>query len=350
MKRSNLVLLLMFVVLGVAVLILIKPFSEPVKEKPPELGLLFPGFNRDTAAKLEFASLGGSTVIEKDGDSWFVIDNGNKFPADPAALDDVFDTIESLVATELISTNSKKHITFQVNAPQNTTAQGDSAEPQTFKLGTLGTEVIIYSDSGDRLVDLYVGKNGASDFMTTYVRKADSVNVLLADGFLKAKFGKGAPSNWKDRTLLKAEKDEFARFIIGEGDNQVNIEVYDSSNDDGTSVRSWRMVKPSEMEIESKHSDRLINMFSRFLAVDYAEKLDDPSAYGFETPVGKITVELTDGASYTFTVGAKSKERETNYYIKKSGDNNIYLIPEYRANIFNLKEKDFLPSDSPPNA
>jgi hypothetical protein len=362
MKRSNLLLLGLFLILGIAVVILEKPFSKPVVKTPPELGIMFPDFKSDAIAKMEFGSFGGSTILTKENEKWFVTDEGKNYPADSDAVTKALETVGTLKAKELISTNPAKHVTFQVNASQDTETTDESGNKQPFKMGTLGTEVKMFDKDNNLQAHFFVGKNGAADFMSTYVRKDGTDSVVMVEGYLKAVFGKGAAANWKDRLLSKIDESTYQQIILGEGKDQVVLEAYSDgpapeqqpASPEGTPAATpppaavkWRMTTPLKVELEKKHSDRYVRMFGNFQATDYAPEATDPTEFGFEKPLATAKIVLKDGTEMKFIAGAESKAKPGQFYFKKEGDDRVFLVPKYRIDALQKSAKEITEDDKP---
>jgi len=354
MSRSSIYLLIVFIVLGVSVLIIERPFSEPVKVVNPDLGPMFKAFDRLSVTEMEFGSFGGSTVLKKDSDDWLVLDKDKTFPADSDAIEKVFETIEGMIAKELISTNPTKHISFQVNAPQETETTDADGNKQPFRMGTLGTEVILRQADGTEAVHLFVGKNGAANFMTTYVRKQGSDSVVIVDGYLKAIFGKSGAAGWKDLTICNIEEKNLKTIRIGTGNDQIEltatgiVETEEPAEPAGEPSETektivWTMTKPKEMDIDQAEIGKLTRLFNNFRATDYSEPIDDPSAYQFDNPNAVVTLQLMDSSELTLTIGAESSDRPNNYFLKISNSPSIFLVPKYRLEYFQKKAADFEP-------
>ncbi len=351
MSRSHIILVVIFMLLGLAVLMVEQPFSEPEKIQDPDLGKMFPDFDRTKVTEMTFGSFGGETKLIKKDDKWFVEEDGNTFPADMEAVQKVFDTISDMDAKEVVSKNPSKHLTFQVNSPKETKSTDKDGKSEPFRMGTLGTEVILKDQAGKELVHLFVGKNGTVDFMTTYVRKDGSDAVVLVDGYLKAVFGKGSPAGWKDRVICKIDEKSIKKIALGEGKDQIVLESSEESsaseeNATPTEKKSvvWRLTKPIESETDSGQVGRLVRAFKRFLATDYAPELDDPKEYGFDKPSNVVALTLDDGSEVKFIIGAECKDKKNQFYIRKEGDDRIFIIPKYRLDTFgipleNLKKK-----------
>ncbi len=354
MNRSTIIMIFVFLILGLSVFLVEKPFTEHERELPPELGLMFPDFDRDTVTRMEFGSFGGSTVLVKEADQWQVMDGEQRFPADEEGVDKVLETLESMEAREIISKNPQKHIKFQVNSPQSSESTDADGNSQPFQMGTLGTEVILSGDGDQEMVHLFVGKNGSVDFMTTYVRKEGSPAVVLVEGYLKTVFGKGTAANWKDRTLSKVEPEQIKQVVLGLEPDQIILESYTDSDtvtdSTASNVPKWKMIAPRDGKLDSKDSDRLVNMFRRFLATDYAEPKDDPAEYGFEAPAGRVELVLHDDSRMVFLFGAESPEKANHNYVKVEGEDRVFVVPKYRLETVQRQVTDFFPetpSESP---
>ncbi len=348
MKRSTLSLLIVFVILGVAVVFIEQPFSKKQVQQSPDIGSLFPGFNRDQVTKIQFGSFGGAITLVKENDTWFVIDADQRFPADIDSVSKVFDTVQEMKSTEKVSDNPDKHITFQVNAPQQTETTDQNGNTQPFNMGTLGTEVIFFDSSDQELVHLFVGKNGSMDFMTTYVRKSDSNSVFLVEGYLKSVFGKSSAANWKDLTLCKVEPQQITKMSLKKEKETVTFESSESQTETGEAETKWRMTEPRQADLENPQMEPLINMFRTFKGSDYASPLDDPSGYGFEKPTVVATIDLKEGSPIVLTVGAETQEKANHYFVRKDNDSRIMIIPKYRVETLTKKAEEFLGGMAPP--
>jgi len=342
MNRRTLILIIVFIILGLFVYIQETGRKKAAEERPPELGLLYPGFDGDAVKTIEFRSFGGSIKLIKDGDAWFVEDDGKRFPADTAAVEKALETTRDLEAVQVISKDPSKHITFQVNAAQETTVSGEDGQVKPFTMGTMGTEVVFMDGSGSELAHFYVGKNGSVDFMSTYIRKDGEDEVLLANGYLKMVYGKGSAAAWKDLMICEIAPEDIEEIRLGRGDDAVILrQVQDDTIQSDEPVWIWKMVKPDRGQVESPVLQRVTGMFRRFRASDFAAPVEDESTYGFDTPSGVIAVTPREGEERVFLFGAPVDETANQYYFKEDGKDQVFLLPKYRLESIQKTPDDF---------
>ena len=352
-------MLAVFIILGAIVYFMEQPFTEKKPARPPELGLMFPDFKKDDITRMEFGAFSSKIVLIRENDSWLVLDNDQKFPADSASIDKVFETIQTMEARQLISNNPGKHMTFEVNAPQETQASDPDGSSKPFTMGTLGTEVVLKDQNDTEKVHLFVGKNSSSDFMSTYVRKDKSDAVLLVDGYLKMVFSKPDAAGWKDRTLSKVEKTDLARITLTRGKEQL---VFEPSPQESSTTAAettpaaepvkaqpveWDLIQPANVETDSKQIDRLVGMFANLQATDFAPVVADPVEYGFDPPDIRAVLTKTDGTEITLVFGAECRERKDQFFAKIEGSDRVYIVPKYRMEMLRKKPAEFGPMGTP---
>jgi hypothetical protein len=330
--KKILVLFVIFLILGTVVVIQEKSRVRKREYVPSELGILYPSFVSGNVSSITLGSFGGDVVLTKKDGIWFVEDNGKLFPADQEAVDRVFDTTETLEAVQIVSQNPEKHISFQVNAAQESMITDENGESRPFSMGTMGTEVKMVYEDGREAAHFFIGKNGSMDFMSTYIRKAESDTVLLAPGYLKMIFGKGNAAAWKDLLLCQIETNQIASISINFGKERIVLNQVSNATDEETAGElQWKMTEPDRGFVDTQNMQRLTTMFKHFRAVDYAGEQPDPSDYGFDTPKAVIELVLFNSdQKEVFIFGNESTENANQFYLQKEGDDNIYLIPQYR--------------------
>lgn len=346
--KKMLVLFVIFVILGAVVVIQERSRVKQRESVPSELGLLYPSFVSGNVSSITLGSFGGDVVLTKQDGAWFVEDNGKTFPADREAIDRMFETTETLEAVQLVSQNPDKHISFQVNARKESMITDEDGENRPFSMGTMGTEVKMLNEDGQQAAHFFVGKNGSMDFMSTYIRKAESDAVVLAPGYLKMIYGKGNAAAWKDLLLCQIETDQIASITIDMGKERIVLNQVSESTDEQTSgERRWKMTQPDRGFIDQQNMQRLTTMFKHFRAIDYAEEKTDSSEYGFDTPTAVIELELIDSDQKdVFIFGHESKQNANQYYLQKEGDDSVYLIPQYRIDSIPRSADDLASSQS----
>ncbi len=352
-------MLAVFIVLGAIVYFMEQPFAEKKPVRSPELGILFPDFKKEDITRMEFGAFSSKIVLVRENDSWQVLDNDQKFPADSASIDKVFETIQTMEARQLISNNPGKHMSFEVNAPQETQATDPDGSSKPFTMGTLGTEVVLKDQNDSEKVHLFVGKNSSSDFMSTYVRKDKSDAVLLVDGYLKMVFSKPDAAGWKDRTLSRIDKTDLARITLTRGKEQLVFEPATIASPTADSeatpaaepvkaqASEWKLIQPGDVETDSKQIDRLVGMFTNLQATDFAPAVANPAEYGFEPPEIRAVLTKTDGSDLALVFGAESKERKDQFFAKIEGSDRVYIVPKYRLEMMRKKPAEFGPTGTP---
>jgi len=342
MNRKFQILLLVFLVLGLAVYFQEDARKKKTKEKPSELGLLFPDFDSDKVVSMTFSSFGGSIQLEKDNDKWFVKDKGNSFPADIKAVEKALDTTKELEGLQIISRSPKKHMLFQVNAAQEANVSGEDGAKKPISIGTMGTEVLFSDSDGKELAHFYIGKNGSVDFMSTYVRKAGKDEVLLVNGYLKMVYGKGNSAAWKDLIICELGPDEIASITLGTGEDSIVLEhISDSEDQSVESGKVWAMTKPDRGVLDTPMLQRITGMFKRFRGSDFADSKTAETEYGFDDPTGQMTLKPVDGEERTFLFGNATDEKGNNYFFKEKGKDQVYLVPKYRLDTIQKTPDEF---------
>lgn len=361
-NKTLMIMLAIFIVLGTIVYVLEQPFTEKKTILPPELGVMFPDFKADEIMKMEFGSFSSKTILVRENDAWWVMDKDQKFPCDQSSIDKVFETIQAMDAKQIISTNPGKHMSFEVNSPQETQATDSDGEAKPFNMGTLGTEVILKDGTDAEKVHFFVGKNSSGDFMTTYVRKDKTDAVVLVDGYLKMVFSKPDAAGWKDRNLSKIEKTELTKITLVRGKEQL---VFESSSPEAQPVSpsedqptsppqvspaaapEWMMTSPPNIETDPKQIDRLVTIFANLQATDFAPAVTDPSEYGFDPPEIKVVLNKMDGSEITLLFGKESNERKDQFFAKIEGSDRVYIVPKYRMETLRKKPTEFGPAAAP---
>ena len=193
MKTKQLLVLVgVLVVLGLLVLILENPFGKSEEQKKvEEAGLLFPYFNKVDVAKIEIIAAFGTTttVLVKQNDQWLV-ESMDNYPADQTAVEELLDKVAEMKTVQRASSNPEKQSVFQVDSS--------------------GVEAKLTDAGGNLLAHLFAGKT-TPEIFNSYVRAADSNDVYIVKGYLKATFDKGYRS-WRDRTIFAFLKEDVTHL------------------------------------------------------------------------------------------------------------------------------------------
>jgi len=203
MKTKQLLILVgILVVLVVVVGLVENPFAKSEYTKKIEAtASLFPGFKKESVAKIEITASGDTTTLAKENDQWLVASMDN-YPADAEGVDDLLDKVAEFKTTELVSNNPEKQVEFEVDSS--------------------GAEAKLLDASGNVLAHLFLGKT-TPGFLSSYVRAADSNDVYVGKGNLKSTFDKGTHT-WKDRTIFSFNKGDVTHFAIKSEEEEIELD------------------------------------------------------------------------------------------------------------------------------
>ena len=311
MKAKNIFILFgVFVVLMLAAVI-INGMAKREEKKADKESILFPGFAADRVSSVEIKAKDGEVRLNREGDAWLVATSDN-YPADQEAVGKMLQTVTELKSTLIASRSAEKHSQFEVDVNG-------------------GVEVAMLGAGGeDALARLFVGKMGA-DYMSTYVRRADQDAVLLADGYLRSVFDKGA-RGWRDRTIFNFKTDQVQKLTLAPQEKEeIVIEARDSGG--------WQIIKPEIAPAEKDEVDSILREVSKLSADEFAEK-KEPSEqtdgtseaeriassleeYKLADPQSKVTVDLKDGSLRILHIGDEFGQR---YYVKREGKDTVFLV------------------------
>ncbi len=345
-NKKILILFILFIALGFAVWLQEQSVERKAEYSPFEIGLLFPELDPNRITSIVLGSFGGDVTISKENDNWLVEDEGQPYPADMESIDRIFGTTSELESIQVVSRNPDNHIDFQVNVPMESHITDDNGETRAFTMGTMGTEVQLYYDDGTEAAHFFVGKNGSMDFMTTYVRKADSDTVLLAPGYLKMIYGKGDATAWKDLMVCSITPEQIASITVRQNDGAFVLEhVIVTDDETGAQDMVWMMTEPDRGRVDSANMQKLTTLLRHFRATDFADVQEDPAQYGFEEPAAVVSVQMKDSDEVkTLIFGNKTEEKANQHYFKVKGDDKVYLVPNFRLESVPLTPDDLFPA------
>jgi hypothetical protein len=203
------------------------------------------------------------------------------------------------------------------------TASKSAAKHSQFEVDAVkGISVIITGASDeDVLAHLFVGKMG-SDYTSTYIRKAEQDEVLLADGHLRSLFDKG-PRGWRDRKIFDFDTNQVQRLtLISQEKGNIAIEAQADGN--------WQITEPEVSPGKKDAVDKIVSEISKLSADDFAEKKEqtDEDAdllkeYKLDEPQSKINVDLKDGSVRILHIGDQFNQ---NYYVKREGKDAVFML------------------------
>lgn len=294
-KKTLFLFILLAVLVAVAYLL----------ERPKKTALsveLFPEFTLEAATKIDILNKGEDVILVKTDTGW-KLEDATGFPIDP---DMVKKTLESI-------TEIKKENNVASNNPENQNLF--EVDPNT------GIEVKISDTNSKILANFFVGKTGP-DFMSTYLRKVNSDEVLLCPGYhLRSSFTRTS-KNWYDLKVNSFSKEEIEKIKIVEGDKILSLKKDQDI---------WYLTDPNEALAKKNLADDIANTLARLRGSDLL-KADNLEEYELSPPKKQILISLSDGSEKIITIG---KKNDKNQYHLKAEKNVVYLVPQYNINKFN---------------
>ena len=315
MKTKQLLVLVgVLVVLGLLVLILENPFGKSEQQKKVEEAvLLFPFFNKENVVKIEIISAFGltTTTLAKQNDQWLV-ESMDNYLADQTAVAELLDKVAEMKTIQLASSNPEKQAVFQVDSS--------------------GVEAKLSDASGNLLAHLFAGKT-TPEIFNSYVRAADSNDVYIIKGYLKATFDKGYRS-WRDRAIFAFLKEDVTHLTIQSEEEEIELQI--------DAAGAWQMLKPLVSAADATEVETITDLMSSLETDDFAEA-KDLSEYGLDAPKTSITATLKDGSARTLLIGM---EESGSYYVKNVDNAQIFELNKAQVDKLIRKSAD-LKSDAP---
>lgn len=293
MKKNTLIMLGVLVVLLLVVLLSENPFREGEKQTAPPV---FPGFDSAAVSVIEIAAEGDSARLEKVEGIWRVASQEG-YPADEKAVGEMLSKVRELERAEVASRNPEKRSIYQVD-------------------GSL-IEARFAGADESVLAHLFIGKSGPG-YSGAYVRTAGSDEVILARGYLRGIFDKGA-RGWRDRTIFNLDQNKILRFTMDRGDTVITVKTDDN-------IRWW-IVEPDSSEAKMNVVETILRSFSTLAADDF-DPDGSPEDRGLDDPWGIFTAHLADGSDRVLLVGA---EDEGSRWVKRPDEEMVFKIRDYRV-------------------
>ena len=273
--------------------------------------LLFPDFNKENVTKIEITASGETTTLAKENNQWLVASMEN-YPADAEGIEDVLDKVTELKTTGLVSSNPEKQAQFEVDSS--------------------GTEAKLLDAGGNVQAHLFLGKT-TPGYLSSYVRTADSNNVYVGKGNLKATFDKGTRT-WKDRTIFSFNKGDVTHLSIKSEEEEIELEM--------DAEGKWQMTKPEAIAAVEPELDALLDSLSDLDTDDFADA-SDLSEYGLDAPKSSVLAKLNDGSTRLLHIG---NEESGKHYVKREDKDPVFMLFQYKINQL-LKKSEDLKDDTP---
>jgi len=271
---------------------------------------LFPGFDTEKAVTIRLNGKHNKLVLSKESGQWIVVEEDN-LPADKDQVQQALQTIAEIERDGVVSKNPAKQQIFEV-------------DPNT------GFEVMVQGEGDASLAHFYIGKNGP-DFMSTYMRKADSDEVILYSGFhLKSRFDKPADT-WLDKFVLLVQEPDVDRIGFSRPDGSFSlVQKRDETK--------WQLETPEQAEVkENMLKDMTQALFNlRATKVQRFKPEQSLKEFGMDPPSLSITVGMADETTRTLLIGTHNEKTEE-YFIKPADRDVIYTVGAFSINKVNKK-------------
>lgn len=288
------------------------PFSKSEYTKKMEAAApLFPGYDKENVAKIEITASGETTTLVKENDTWLVASMEN-YPADAEGVKDVLDKVAELKTTGLVSSNPEKQAQFEVDSS--------------------GAEAKLIDGSDKVLAHLFLGKT-TPGYLSSYVRAAESNDVYVGKGNLKATFDKGTRT-WKNRTIFSFNKGDVTHLTIDSEGEEIAMEM--------DAEGKWQMTAPEAFPANEPELDALLDSLSDLETDEFADA-NDLSEYELEPPKSSVLAKLNDGSTRLLLIG---KEEGGKHYVKREDKEPVFMLFTYKINQL-LKKSDDLKDDTP---
>jgi len=251
-----------------------------------------------------------TTTLENRDNLWYLLDK-EAYPADPIIVEGVIKKIQGFKKINLASRKKDKHSLFEVTEGR-------------------GVEVTIFGPEKKELARFLIGKNGP-DFLSTYIRKADSDDVYLYDEYLRGDFDRPV-SNWRDKTIFVFNPTEAVTLTISKLKEKETIALTKDTQG------NWQLEEPISSLTENPPIEKILTTLGNLKATDFADEEKEAQDSGIDDPTYQITVRLKDNRKKTLLVGNKKEKGQ--YYVKNDKKKYLFLIDQNTVESLVPKVKD----------
>ena len=137
---------------------------------------------------------------------------------------------------------------------------------------------------------------------------------------------------------VSVTEEELAKVTVS---NDGTVMTFEKKDD------TWIYQEDSEFPLDEDSVSSKMNSLSGISVDRVLESPEDLAEYGLEEPKLEITVEKTDGSSFTLSIGDKNSSTY-DYYVKVNDDSNVYTIGSTVPNNFDFTPYDVAESEDFP--
>jgi hypothetical protein len=282
MKKSTLILIALFIVLGAAAyLVTMKPGEKSLST---DTGAYLVQIDSVAVDRIDVKSPLSEIVLVKKGVEWFV-QKPLVYRADQANVANMIHQSKTIEVKNMVSGNQQKHSLFQVDSS--------------------GTVVTIH-ENGVQKTSFVIGKPGPT-YSDSYARLSSSNDVALVAGALSYTFNRPV-KDWRDKTIFATPRENIRSVEYHFGDTTFTLAFRDSS---------WNVGKePADLPtVES-----LLSTLSKLEADEFVDSL--PPAL----PKLTSTVGIGDVQIRFYEVKSPAK-----YYVQSSASPQWFEVQPWRA-------------------
>jgi len=308
--KHNLILLIVLIIFASVILLFERPFENKAKKTREEASPLFPDLKIEQVKKIVVKKSNTTMTLENRDNVWYLLDK-EAYPADPSIVAGVIKKIQGFKKINLASRKKDKHSLFEV------------------KEG-MGIEVTLLGPKKKELARFLIGKIGP-DFLSTYIRKADSDDVYLYDDYLRGYFDKPV-NNWRDKTILAFNPNEVVTLTISKLKEKETIALTKDTQG------NWQLEEPISSLAENPPTEKLLTILGNLRATDFADEQKEVKDSGIDDPTYQITVRLKDNRKNTLLVGNKKENGQ--YYAKNDEKKYLFLLDQNTVESLVPKVKD----------
>lgn len=314
------------VVIALAVLVFMKMSSRRAEEnQKPSVTVTVPKLKSDAIDELELSSPDKPKVrlVKKDG-AWRVAEPLDA-KADQNAVTTALTKLSELEVSSVAATLKKNHEKLEVDEKS-------------------GTHVIA-KGAGKTLLDGYIGAYRSGSSM---LRLQGQEAVAAVRGSIRFAFSKDL-REWRDRSIteIPTESVQSITFV-----NKNGKLAFKREGD------AWKQVlakgeKPIQPLDESKVKG-IVGTSSSLSATDFADPTATPEAIGLGNDAATVLLDIKQESGESQLVYRIGAQKEQSYYLRKDGDDTIYLVSAWIGGRLLGSKDSFIkkaeaPSGSPEN-
>jgi len=278
--------------------------QQDTAKKEPEIKsiFLFANFDPKNVERIMISQKEQKVDLSENDGKWVVASEKNN-PADETAVQEIINIVKGLKSLDMASQNPEKQKLYEVD-------------------NETGINVHMFDAKDNVIASFFVGKNGPY-YNSTYLRKEGSNDVLLINENLRASYTPWS-GKWVDRTIFNFDSQQITKFEINRNNGSIVIEKDNTGN--------WNVTSPDKFKPQPEEVERMTTTFATLKTNDFAE-IKEKDNYGLDKPSFSIKATLNNGEEKKLTIGKQDDKKQ--FYAKATGKDFLYLLAEYRVNMFN---------------